>query len=159
MQCGVCGGTSFTSRRVLWQGLIDEWQISRTEAAYVDRQQGETCDSCGSNLRSIALAKYPPAVALLRAVYDIVDRIKAFESEAGIDGEQQFTATCAELSAAYDELQLQSDIPTGYDPNRPAATPRHAKTLLPADQPPLLAPSTRSKWTRFREYCCRLRRR
>ena len=56
MQCGICGGTSFTQHRVLWDGLINEWQISRAEADYIDRQQGETCDSCGSNLRSIALA-------------------------------------------------------------------------------------------------------
>ncbi|GGA25402.1 hypothetical protein GCM10010981_12440 [Dyella nitratireducens] len=56
MECGVCGGTTFTSLKVLWTSLIDEWQISREEAEYVERQQGEICDSCGSNLRSIALA-------------------------------------------------------------------------------------------------------
>jgi SAM-dependent methyltransferase len=56
MYCGVCGGTHFTSRRVLWDKLIDEWQLSPSEAAYVNRQQGETCDQCGANLRSIALA-------------------------------------------------------------------------------------------------------
>jgi len=56
MQCGVCGGTSFTCRPVLWEGLINEWQLSKAEASYVDRQQGETCDQCGANLRSIALA-------------------------------------------------------------------------------------------------------
>lgn len=56
MQCGVCGGTRFTSRQVLWDGLVREWQLSATETEYMNRQQGETCDSCGSNLRSIALA-------------------------------------------------------------------------------------------------------
>lgn len=56
MVCGVCGGTSFTSNQVLWSGLINEWQLSSAEADYVNRQQGEVCDSCGSNLRSIALA-------------------------------------------------------------------------------------------------------
>ena len=56
MQCGICGGTEFTSRRVLWDKLIDEWQLSQAEAAYIDRQQGESCNQCGSNLRSIALA-------------------------------------------------------------------------------------------------------
>ena len=55
MQCSVCGGTAFTSRPILWDSLIAEWQISRSEADYVDRQQGETCTACGSNLRSIAL--------------------------------------------------------------------------------------------------------
>ena len=56
MQCGVCGGTKFTGRKVLWDKLVEEWQLSPDEAAYIDRQQGETCDKCGSNLRSIALA-------------------------------------------------------------------------------------------------------
>lgn len=56
MQCGVCGGTAFTRRRVLWEGLIREWQLSPAEADYIDRQQGECCNRCGSNLRSIALA-------------------------------------------------------------------------------------------------------
>ena len=56
MQCSVCGGRNFTRHSVLWQRLIDEWQISPYEAAYVDRQQGETCTSCGANLRSIALS-------------------------------------------------------------------------------------------------------
>jgi len=56
MFCGICGGTSFSRRPVLWQQLITDWQISDAEADYIDRQQGETCDSCGANLRSIALA-------------------------------------------------------------------------------------------------------
>ncbi|MBJ2154742.1 methyltransferase domain-containing protein [Variovorax sp. IB41] len=54
--CSVCGGREFASRKILWQGLIDEWQLSPEEADYVDRQQGEQCVACGSNLRSIALA-------------------------------------------------------------------------------------------------------
>jgi SAM-dependent methyltransferase len=36
--------------------LINEWQISPFEVDYIDRQQGKICTSCGSNLRSIALA-------------------------------------------------------------------------------------------------------
>lgn len=56
MQCGVCGGSSFTSRRILWDQLANDWQLSSEERAYIDRQQAETCDQCGSNLRSIALA-------------------------------------------------------------------------------------------------------
>ena len=56
IECSVCGGASFTQHAVLWESLINEWQISSEEAAYVDRQQGETCDGCGANLRSVALA-------------------------------------------------------------------------------------------------------
>ncbi len=56
MKCGVCGGVSFTSRHVLWDGLVNEWQLAPHEVSYVDRQQGEFCNGCGCNLRSIALA-------------------------------------------------------------------------------------------------------
>lgn len=56
MQCGVCGSTSFAGGPVLWPQLINEWQLSEHEVRYVDRQQGECCTGCGSNLRSIALA-------------------------------------------------------------------------------------------------------
>lgn len=56
MQCGVCGGRSFSTRRCLWDKLINEWQLSQTEVAYINRQQNECCDKCGANLRSIALA-------------------------------------------------------------------------------------------------------
>jgi SAM-dependent methyltransferase len=56
MQCSICGGTRFSRRRILWDALISEWQLSPAETDYVDRQQGETCDRCGSNLRSMALA-------------------------------------------------------------------------------------------------------
>ena len=74
MQCGVCGGTKFTSHRVLWDELISEWQISQAEVAYIDRQQGELCDQCGANLRSIALAN------ALRVFLDT----KAFLREAAV---------------------------------------------------------------------------
>ncbi len=56
MKCGVCGGARFVSKRALWDGLVAEWQLAPAEAAYIDRQQGEVCGQCGSNLRSIALA-------------------------------------------------------------------------------------------------------
>lgn len=57
MQCRVCGGTKFSGRPVLWPQLIQDWQLSPEEAAYVDRQQGECCEQCGANLRSVALAR------------------------------------------------------------------------------------------------------
>lgn len=57
-RCAVCGDDRFRPPRpVLWRGLIDEWQLSEEEARYIDRQQGECCEGCGANLRSIALAK------------------------------------------------------------------------------------------------------
>jgi SAM-dependent methyltransferase len=57
MKCGVCGGTKFTNHIVLWEQLITDWQISPEEVDYINRQQGELCNLCGANLRSIALAK------------------------------------------------------------------------------------------------------
>lgn len=54
--CSICGGDTFTSAKVLWDGLAAEWQLSPDERAYVDRQQGTTCTRCGCNLRSIALS-------------------------------------------------------------------------------------------------------
>lgn len=56
LRCGVCGGSSFSSRPILWDRLIAEWQLNEDEARYINRQQGESCNQCGANLRSIALA-------------------------------------------------------------------------------------------------------
>lgn len=44
---------------------------------------------------------YPAAVALLRATYDIVDRLKAWEQARGLDGTTRFAEICARLDAAY----------------------------------------------------------
>ncbi|WP_200938231.1 MULTISPECIES: TylF/MycF/NovP-related O-methyltransferase [unclassified Methylobacterium] len=56
--CFACGSDRFRPvRPVLWDALIDEWQLSEHETHYVNRQQGECCADCGANLRSIALAK------------------------------------------------------------------------------------------------------
>ena len=57
MNCSICGGSKFKSNKVLWKELINEWQISKVEADYINRQQGKKCNSCGANIRSIALAK------------------------------------------------------------------------------------------------------
>lgn len=54
--CGVCGGTKFSFREILWEGLVSEWQISPQEIDYINCQQGMTCTNCGANIRSIALS-------------------------------------------------------------------------------------------------------
>jgi SAM-dependent methyltransferase len=56
LTCSVCGGTTFTDRQILWTELVSEWQLAPHEHAYIDRQQGTACTTCGANLRSIALA-------------------------------------------------------------------------------------------------------
>lgn len=47
---------------------------------------------------------YPSAVALLRAVYDMVDRLKTWEEERCVDGTAAFATICATLDAAYAAL-------------------------------------------------------
>lgn len=55
--CAICGGGEFAYRQVLWQALIDEWQLSPSEAGYINVQQGLGCRACGGNLRSMVLAR------------------------------------------------------------------------------------------------------
>jgi Methylase involved in ubiquinone/menaquinone biosynthesis len=55
--CDVCGGHTFEHTAVLWPALIAEWELSPHESRYIDVQQGTHCRSCGSNIRSIALAR------------------------------------------------------------------------------------------------------
>lgn len=57
MHCPVCGSTEFTSMAVIWKKLIDDWQLSPFEVGYINRQQGEFCNTCRCNLRSLALAE------------------------------------------------------------------------------------------------------
>ena len=55
-QCRVCGGSSFSLVNVLWPELINAWQLSEKEVAYINRQQGFHCDLCFNNLRAISLS-------------------------------------------------------------------------------------------------------
>ena len=56
---------------------------------------------------------YPAAVALLRAIYDMVDRMKTWEEQHGIAGARAFSQRCDELNRAYDALQARLGIRTG----------------------------------------------
>jgi O-antigen biosynthesis protein len=47
---------------------------------------------------------YPQAVALLRATYDLIDRLKTWEQERGLDAAAAFGRVCAELDAAHGAL-------------------------------------------------------
>lgn len=60
--CVVCGGGEFRDAAVLWPALIDAWGLSAAEAAVINIQQGTHCVACGSNVRSLALAR-----AIMRA--------------------------------------------------------------------------------------------
>ena len=44
---------------------------------------------------------YPAAVAMLRAIYDMVDAVKAWEIDSGLDGAALFEQTCVALDQGY----------------------------------------------------------
>jgi len=54
--CPVCGSDKFTNDPVLWPELIEQWELSPDEVAYIDLQQGFCCATCGNNLRTMTLA-------------------------------------------------------------------------------------------------------
>ena len=66
---------------------------------------------------------YPAAVSVLRAVYDIVDRLKTWEEERSLDGAAAFAWLCQELDAAYAA--------------GPAAVPRAGTSFQGSPAPPL----------------------
>jgi SAM-dependent methyltransferase len=57
MECPCCASLEMSEKSVLWPQLITEWRLAEYEVAYVNRQQGLSCVVCGSNLRSMVLAK------------------------------------------------------------------------------------------------------
>ena len=57
--------------------------------------------------QSRSRSDYVVSAALLRAVYDIVDRVKLFEATMGIDGDEAFLAVCSELDLTYDHYDAE----------------------------------------------------
>jgi SAM-dependent methyltransferase len=55
--CAICGGTGFKDNIILDDRLISDWNLTKEEVIYVNKQQGTHCTQCGSNLRSIVLGK------------------------------------------------------------------------------------------------------
>jgi len=56
--CPCCGGTDIKQIDVLWDDLIDSWQLLPHEINYINRQQWLRCLSCGLRLRSMAIAAW-----------------------------------------------------------------------------------------------------
>jgi hypothetical protein len=56
--------------------------------------------------RDAAPGGYPRAVALLRTTYDLIDRLKTWEEERGLDGPAEFARICAALDAGYAALPV-----------------------------------------------------
>ncbi|PSO09742.1 MULTISPECIES: glycosyltransferase [unclassified Sphingobium] len=56
---------------------------------------------------------YSQSVAILRAVYDLIDMVKHWEQKEGYDGQALFQATCCQLQDDFDQLERASGIATG----------------------------------------------
>lgn len=87
---------------------VSGW-IERTNR-YTSRPDRRRADDEGEDLAAFAHARldhwlagsrdgYKAAVALLRATYDIVDRLKTWEEARGVDGNALFAQVCARLDA------------------------------------------------------------
>jgi Glycosyl transferase family 2 len=59
-----------------------------------------------SRTRDDAPDGYPAAVALLRSIYDMVDRLKAWEEARGQDGDAMFREACERLDAAHAGISI-----------------------------------------------------
>jgi len=77
--CPVCGGFEFTENAVLWDDLIDKWQLAVDEIRYINRQQGFHCKQCHNNLRTMGLS-----AAILRE-YSYYGTLKQFCESSSID--------------------------------------------------------------------------
>jgi hypothetical protein len=62
-----------------------------------------------SQTRDASPGEYPEAVAVLRATYDLVDRLKTWEEERGVDPAIEFQRICSCLDAGYTRLGLARD--------------------------------------------------
>ncbi len=54
--CPCCAGINFEQQKIIWDELAAEWDLSKSERKYIDRQQGLQCTNCRANLRSMCLA-------------------------------------------------------------------------------------------------------
>jgi SAM-dependent methyltransferase len=56
--CPCCGNVELEQVNILGDELVERWQLLPHEICYINRQQGFRCKSCGSRLRSMALAAW-----------------------------------------------------------------------------------------------------
>ena len=69
--CQLCGHDRFVHDDVLWPELIEAWQLTAGELAYINIQQGTRCERCGANVRSQALARALLLVLAASATLDL----------------------------------------------------------------------------------------
>lgn len=111
--CSLCGHSDFAQHKVLWPELISEWQLSPGEVDYVERQQGLRCNSCGSNLRGIALGF---AIAeVLKTDLPLLEFAKSPAAQKlrildmnGTSVSSAFSSLAHYTRAAYPQIDMQS---------------------------------------------------
>jgi hypothetical protein len=69
----------------------------------------ERIDYWLSRTRDASPGGYPEAVSVLRATYDLVDRLKTWEEERGLNAAAEFQRICASLDARYQALGVVRD--------------------------------------------------
>jgi hypothetical protein len=69
----------------------------------------ERIDYWLSRTRDASPGDYAEAVSVLRATYDLIDRLKVWEEERGLDAAAEFERICAQLDAAYMALGMVRD--------------------------------------------------
>ncbi|HVC60990.1 MAG TPA: glycosyltransferase [Acetobacteraceae bacterium] len=121
---------------------------------YTSRPDRQRVEHAGQDLAAFAHARighwlartkdqapggYPVAAAVLRALYDIVDRLKTWEEERDLDGSAEFARICAALDAGYAALPAAParagtvtrgcpvQLACGEDPERAALRARIAE--------------------------------
>ena len=90
--------------------------------------------------RSDGPSDYPAAVALLRAIYDIVDRLKTWEEERGADGARRLADVCATLDSAYAKQLAAFERPRACTVC--GDSPSVVMPLADAALPPIPAPAS-----------------
>lgn len=101
---------------------VAQW-VEKTNR-YTSRLDRERVADCGRSLGQFAhdridhwLARthdvspggYPEVVAMMRATYDLIDRLKTWEEERGVTGAVELQRVCASLDAQYLALGLLRD--------------------------------------------------
>jgi hypothetical protein len=87
---------------------LDRERVS-DEGRSLVRFAHERIDHWLSRTRDVSPGGYPEAVAVLRATYDLIDRLKIWEEERGLDAAAEFARICAWLDAQYLGLGIVRD--------------------------------------------------
>jgi SAM-dependent methyltransferase len=117
--CYVCGHQEFQHEPVLWPELVSAWGLSDDESRAIDIQQGTRCVRCGSNVRSIALAR---AIVGCRGLAEPLTRV--------VEAKEQANLRVLEINEAGSLHPVLQRLPG----HRLVSYPEFDMTKLPFDQ-------------------------